>query len=129
MPRIARKVSDDDCEVVIQQNIIKYRKLKGLTQHELASLIGLSRSGLADIESGRNKVYGDTIVRIAKVLGVSADLLLGLASADAVEVIPSLRFLKRLSIIESFPEAHKKRILRNLDDAINSQAPKTGLDQ
>jgi hypothetical protein len=36
----------------------------------------------------------------------------------------SLRFLKRLAIIETFPEAQKKRILRNLDDNIEANERK-----
>lgn len=128
MPRTTKKKFDDGYELIIQQNIVKYRKVKGLTQQELADLIGLSRSGLTDIELGKNNVYGVTIVRIAKALGISADTLLGLNVSEALETIPSLRFLKRLAIIETFPEAQKKRILRNLDDAINSHSKKTGAE-
>ncbi len=125
MPRLAKKSAEDGFELVIQQNIVKFRTIKGLTQQELGDLIGLSRSGIAAIESGKNKVYGDTIVRIAKALGVSADILLGLASSEGSDMVPSLRFLKRLSIIETFPEAQKKRILRNLDEAIAYHSQKT----
>lgn len=125
MPRIAKKKNEDACELTIQQNIVKYRKLKGLTQQELADRIGLSRSGLADIETGRNKPYGDTIIRIAKALDVSTDIILGFGESVLSETVPSLRFLKRLAVIETFPEALKKRILRNLDDAIEANGKKT----
>jgi len=122
MPRVAKQSPNDGQDLVIQQNIIKYRKLKGLTQQELAQAVGLSRSGLADIELGRNKAYAETLARIAKALGTTADSLLGLSGTDTDETIPSLRFLRRLAIIETFPEAKKKHILRTLDDSIKANS-------
>ena len=58
------------------------------------------------------------VARFATALRVSSDEILGLSKEDELSSTLSLRFVKRLSVIETFPEAQKKRILRNLDDAI-----------
>lgn len=122
MPRVARMVPEDGLDQLISQNIIKCRKLSGLTQQQLADKIGMSRSGLADIELGRNKVYGETVARIAAALGVSTDELLGANTQNAHDSLPSLRFTRRLRDLDQLPEAKKKAILKTLDDLIRANS-------
>jgi len=87
----------------------------------LADKIGVSRDLLSNYEQGRTHLTDETIIRLAMALKVSADELLGIKSNKEPESEKtSLRFLRRLAIIETFPEAKKKRILRNLDDAIEA---------
>ena len=120
MPRLAKKPSQ---ECHIQENIIKYRKLKGLTQQELADEIGLSRSGLADIETGKNKIYGEVIARISKALQVSTDILLGISPSELSDYSPSIRLVRRLQEIEQLPEAKRKHVLRTIDDLLKANSP------
>ena len=125
MTGLPRNPTDDDFACAISRNVLAYRKLKGLTQTELGGRIGLSRASVGDIEAGRNRVSSETLARIAKALSVSADALLGLDPLPpGADNLPSLRFLKRLQVIETFPEAKKKHILRTLDDAIEAQSNK-----
>ncbi len=108
----------------IASRLVALRKLRGLTQVELAEKIGVSRNLLSNYEQGRTHLTDETIIRIALALKVSSDELLGLKNGqntDAEKI--SLRFLRRLAIIETFPEVKKKRILRNLDDAIEASTP------
>ena len=125
MPGLPKNPTDEDFVRVISRNVLAYRKLKGLTQTELGERIGLSRASVGDIEAGRNRVSSETLARIARALSVSADALLGLdPPPPGTDDLPSLRFLKRLQVIEAFPEAKKKHILRTLDDAIEAQSKK-----
>ncbi len=69
------------------------RKRRGLTQIELAELIGQKQANYWKLESGNASPRGDTIYTLCRVLGVSADYLLGLAGeaaeeADAAGVSP-----------------------------------------
>lgn len=50
--------------------LIKYRMDKGLTQQELADLVGTSHSQISRIESGRHRTNVDTLVRIAHALNL-----------------------------------------------------------
>lgn len=56
---------------VIGKNIKKYRKLKGMTQRELAEKLLLSESFIAKLESVTyQSISVDTLKQIADVLGV-----------------------------------------------------------
>lgn len=48
--------------------LIKYRMDKGLTQEQLADLVGTSNSQISRIESGRHRTNLDTLSRIAHAL-------------------------------------------------------------
>ena len=54
------------------------RKNRGLTQEKLAELVDVSTSYIGHIERGTRKLSVDTLYRICKVLGVSADFLMGI---------------------------------------------------
>jgi len=58
------------------QRIGDYRKMKGLTQGDLASNIGISRSSLAQIELGNRSVQIFELQSMAMVLGFSLDKFL-----------------------------------------------------
>lgn len=57
---------------------------KKFTQKDLADRIGISRSFLGDIESGRTAPNDETIVKIAKAMEVSPEYLL----SGTVETYP-----------------------------------------
>ena len=60
-----------------------YRKMKGLTQGDLAKNIGMSRSSLAQIELGNRNIDVFELQKMAMVLGFSLDQFL---SSDFNEV-------------------------------------------
>lgn len=100
--------------------ISRLRKQNGLTQAQLADKIGIDKTLVSSYERDKLHINDEVIIRIALALKVSTDVLLGVKKQKEQAPLASLRFLKRLIIIETFPEAHKKRILRNLDDAIEA---------
>ena len=124
MPRVPKQTLPQisPSEESIGQRLARFRKLRGFTQRQLADQIGIVQNLVSDYENGKLRLYDEMVARFAAALKVSADDILGLAKEDADSAQISLRFLKRLAVIETFPEAQKKRILRNLDDAIDSQA-------
>lgn len=86
-------------------NVRKYRKIAGLTQEELAEIIGCSNSHIGQIENGRGVPSLDTMVKIANALGVMIDQFV---VADSE--YPELIYLHEISAkIKSYPL--KKRIL------------------
>jgi len=52
------------------------REQAGLTQPQLADRAGLSKAGIADLEQGRRQPAWETVVALAKALGVSCDAFL-----------------------------------------------------
>ena len=51
--------------------LIKYRMDKGLSQQQLAEMVGTSHSQISRIESGRHRTNLDTLQRIAKALDLT----------------------------------------------------------
>lgn len=54
-----------------------YRKLKNLTQQELADLLGISIAIVGGIERGTREPSKDVLAKISRVLGVTEDELRG----------------------------------------------------
>ncbi|TDM17575.1 helix-turn-helix domain-containing protein [Macrococcoides caseolyticum] len=66
----------------IGENIKRIRKSKGLTQYELANLIGISRSYLGDIENNRKNLSTKTLEELAKKLEIPLNKLLNINDED-----------------------------------------------
>lgn len=60
---------------MLGENISYYRKLRELTQKELANKIGITASAMSRIESGKNTPTASNLQRIASALGVSVEKL------------------------------------------------------
>ena len=53
------------------------RKAKGLTQVEVAKMIGISQNGYSNWETGRNRIDMNSLMKLAAIFGVTVDYLLG----------------------------------------------------
>lgn len=62
--------------MIIGTNLKQIREAKKLTQREVWEAAEISKSSLTAYENGRSDPTGDTIVKLAKALGVSTDELL-----------------------------------------------------
>ena len=59
------------------KNVYKYRKLAGMSQQELADVLGYkSKASIGKIENGNNEVLISMAMRIADALGVDIMLLI-----------------------------------------------------
>lgn len=54
----------------IGENIRKYRKLKGISQTDLANLCDFERQNMYAIETGKKNITIETLVKISKGLGI-----------------------------------------------------------
>jgi len=68
------------------QRVIQARNKHGWTRRELAKRAGLHEQHLANIERGhRQRIEGDTIIKLARALGCTSDWLLGLVDDEQDE--------------------------------------------
>lgn len=69
---------------VVGRRLVSARERKGWNQSECARQAGVHRATLALLEQGsqRRHIRSDMLYTLARVLGVSADHLLGLANDD-----------------------------------------------
>jgi transcriptional regulator with XRE-family HTH domain len=61
----------------IGRRLLDRRKALGLTQREIAARAGLPFSYLSELEHGKAEPGAGNILRLCRVLGLSADALLG----------------------------------------------------
>lgn len=111
------KYSNDE---TVGQRITEIRKIRGYTQVELAGKIGITRDLLSSYELSRVRIYDEMIYRLALVLEVSTDRLLGFEKREEVAETVSLRYTKRIKEIESLPEHKIRMILKMIDDSIKA---------
>lgn len=69
--------------LILYQNIKKYRKLKGMSQDELAKRTGYTnRSAISRIEKGEIDLPQSKIISFAEALGVDVSILMGETAYD-----------------------------------------------
>ncbi|MGL1894354.1 MAG: helix-turn-helix domain-containing protein [Spirochaetaceae bacterium] len=113
------KIKYSDGETV-GQRITEIRKVRGYTQVELAEKIGIARDLLSSYELGRVRIYDEMIYRLALILEVSTDRLLGFEKREEVAESVSLRYTRRIKQIETLPEHKIRMILKMIDDSIKA---------
>ena len=80
--------------MTFKEKLVKLRKLKGLTQDELASAVGVSRQAVYKWESGQSYPEVPKLIEMKLIFGISIDDLLD----DNYEVVlPEKKKRKRLS--------------------------------
>jgi len=103
---------------IIRCAIKKYRQLKGLSQEELARLVGVRRQAVYDMESGRYLPNTAVALRLARVLGCTVEMLFKEEGAPAefgsIQLLSESGTTARLSLAQvreklvgvPFPGAH-----------------------
>lgn len=110
----------------IAERVARMRREKGLTQVEMAELLGVSQSVVSDYERGALRLHGELIAKVAEMLGISADEILGLAAKPGARTAQSAatnrRLLRRLQQIESLPKRDQDALLRTIDAFLSKSA-------
>ena len=105
-------------EESIGKRLAKIRKEKGLTQTQIAEIIGIEKNLVSHYETGRLHLSDEMIIRFSKALKTSSDIILGIDKTGLNNSVQSLRLVRRLKKIEQLPPAKQKAILQTLDMAL-----------
>lgn len=97
------------------QRLARIRKERGYTQIELAEKAGLLQAQISDYERGRSNMSGEIVARIAQVLQVPTDELLGLKQTKTNGKKPPRKILRRLEQIEHLPRRDQQALFRTID--------------
>ena len=65
------------------QRLKTLRRLRALSQEELAEESGVGRATISRIERGETGAHGRTLRKLAKALGVGVEELVGIGGTDA----------------------------------------------
>ena len=102
------------------QRIARLRRDRGLTQVELAERLGITQPAVSDYENDDTRLPADAVIQIARILGVSADELLGLKEATASPGgSRNRRLYRRLQEIEKLPRRDQQALLRTIEAFIS----------
>jgi transcriptional regulator with XRE-family HTH domain len=97
------------------------RKAAGYTQVELAAEVGITQRMVAYYEAPNAQPPAHLLPQLAPVLGVSVDVLLGLAEPRRPKQIATNRLERRLLEIEKLDPKAKRQITQLLDTFIESE--------
>ena len=78
------------------ERLKELRKQAGLTQVELAGKLGIVQSSYADCERGKKKPTQENLVKIAQILNVSVDYLVG-NSEEKTDELDNIELLFRMN--------------------------------
>ncbi len=87
------------------------RKARGLTQRDLAKLVGISNRMIAYYEAQTERPPAAKLDTLAKTLSVSTDELLGVKPAKNLIFPENSRLWKRLKIVDTLPPKAQKQIV------------------
>ncbi len=95
----------------VGRRIREYREKAGYSQEDVAEKIGLSVTGVSNIERGRNYPKMDVFIKIANVLGVSADLLL----YDVIDASQTAKESELSQMLQNVTDNKRKQICRMIE--------------
>jgi transcriptional regulator with XRE-family HTH domain len=109
------------------QRLAELRKLRGLTQVQLAQKLDSTQRAITYYENEASYPPVDTIVELAKILGVTTDELLGISNgnpvAKSVDLTsdPELRRLwRKFQQIARWPEKDRNAVIRIINTMTKS---------
>ena len=108
---------------VVAKRIKECRLSQGLSQEDLARLLGKCRTNIANYEAGRTTLPGNVIVDLSKVLKVSTDYLLGL-SDDPFSANNGLQIRKLHRFMNRASDEKRKRAMQILQLAFKEDFEK-----
>ena len=91
--------------------VAELRKEQGLTQESLAELLGVSQQSVAAYEVGRLRIAVSMLPRLAKVLGVSVETLIGEENAPAKRG-PAPKLQQQIERISRLPRTQQRFVIQ-----------------
>ena len=117
---VAKQHVAEGAKETLGQRMARLRKLRGLTQIELAERIGLAQSNVSDYERDVFRPNSDMLLRIARSLRISADELLGLRPVPKGPPL-TRRLTRRIAQIEKLPPSDQRAVLKFVDALLQNR--------
>lgn len=106
-------------DVQMAERLTQMRESRGLSQKELAERVEVYQSDISNYERGKYRPQSDILVKIAQVLRVSTDELLGLKrSSPAGPPVQPRRILRRVQMLEQLPKRDQQMVFRLIDKTV-----------
>lgn len=113
--RVKRKRASPDANQAVGRRLARIRRDRGLSQRELADRLGVGQPVVSNYERGARGLSSELIIRIAGILEVSADELLGLKSSKTNGRELRQPFLRRLRKVDTLSQGEQRALLQTID--------------
>lgn len=123
LPRAARARRSADGAAAIGERVARLRKERGITQLEVAELLGGSQPNVSDYERGEFRLHGELLAKLARILKVSADEILGLEASRPARAPRDRRLLRRLQDLDRLSKRDRDALMRTLDAFLAKAQP------
>ena len=111
------------------ERLAQLRKAAGYTQVEFAAEVGITQRMVAYYEVPNAQPPAHLLPQMAQVLGVGADVLLGMAQPRKVKRLATNSLERRLLAIEKLDPKAKRQITQLLDTFIEREKLKQRVDE
>lgn len=105
----------DEGAKAIGERLAQLRKDRGGTQVEMAEHLGISQPVYSGYERGELRLHGELLVKLAHILRVSTDEILGLESSPPSRGPRDRRLLRRLQDVDKPSKRNREALMRTLD--------------
>jgi transcriptional regulator with XRE-family HTH domain len=107
----------------IAERVMRLRKERGISQGGMAERLGLSQPNVSDYERGVLRLHGELIIRLAEILDVSTDEILGLKPRPRANGgVKNRRIMRRVQQLDRLPVRDQQAVLRTLDAFLSKAA-------
>jgi transcriptional regulator with XRE-family HTH domain len=111
------------------RRLAKLRKEAGLTQFQLAELLGTTQSLVSRYEKGQRRMYDDMLAATAKALQVTPNDILGIGPCKPIKTDDSSltrRLVLQMKQIEALPRRAQEKVMASLELALDGARSKIG---
>lgn len=109
--------------LAIGGRVAQLRKERGVTQVEVAEVLGVTQPVVSEYEKGSVPLRADQVLALARLLRVSSDVLLGLKAETPLSSATDSRLARRLRDAQRLPRRDRDALLRTLDAFLERAAP------
>jgi len=108
------------------ERLARLRKARNITQVELAAAVGVTQSLISFYEKGATEPSAAVMVQLARVLGVTADELLGLKPPQQARRSEGgdLRLMRKLQRVQQLSPKDRRSVVQFIDALVERQSLK-----
>lgn len=101
--------------VQLGAKVAELRKAEGITQVQMAQLLGVSQQTVNSYEVGRRRIPVSSLPVLASTLGVSMEELIGTPPAAAKKRGPTPKLQQQIERIQRLPKAQQRFVMQTLE--------------
>ena len=104
----------------IANRLVTLRKEAGLSQAQMAEKLGVSQTVVSDYERGALRLHGELILKLAEILSVSADELLG-RETNKPKARPSGKVQQVFEEVSNLPRRQQDKVVEFVSAFVRQQ--------